>query len=80
MAKKTRIENFPKFIFEKEDDILNIWLSHKVIDYAEQSGNIIVHFTENNEPVYLEILHASNFLREQSKALPNEIRKVVLAQ
>lgn len=78
--KQAKTERYPKFIYEKEDDVLNIWLSQKMIDYGEQEGNIIVHFTENNEPVYIEILNASDFLREQSKALPNEIKKAVFVQ
>ena len=70
---------FPKFDYEKEDDVLNIWLSRKRIDYAEQSGDVIVHFSKRNEPVYIEILDASSFLRAQSKVLPRELREAVFA-
>lgn len=78
MKRKTSNKN-PKFSYESEDDVLNIWLSRKRIDYAEQSGDIIVHFTVNHEPVYIEILDASRFLREQSKALPKEVKEAVFA-
>ena len=73
--KKVKNKKYPKFMYEKEDDVLNIWLSHKNFDHAEQEGDIIVHFTQDNEPVYLEILDASNFLRDQSKALPKELKQ-----
>jgi len=68
-------QRHPKFVYEKEDDVLNIWLSQKKIDYAEQAGDVIVHFTKNNDPVYIEILDASKFLQEQSKALPRELKQ-----
>ncbi len=69
----------PKFVYEKEDDVLNIWLSRQKIDYAEQSGDIIVHFTQDNEPVYIEILDASNFLRREAEDLPNDIKQKFFA-
>ena len=52
-----------KVIYEKKDDVLNIWLSKKPIDYAEDTDGVIVHFTKNNEPVYIEILDSSRFLK-----------------
>lgn len=66
---------YPKFKYEKEDDVLNIWLSDRKIDYGEQAGDIIVHFTEEEEPVYIEILDASKFLRRQAEDLPKEIKQ-----
>lgn len=78
-TKQAKIENHPKFIYEKADDVLNIWLSKKKIDYANQEGDVIVHFTQRNEPVYIEILDASKFLKEQSKVLPQDLKKAVMA-
>lgn len=72
-------KHHPRFIYEKEDDVLNIWLSKQKIDYAEQSGDIIVHFTEDNEPVYIEILDASNFLKREAEDLPREIKQKFFA-
>lgn len=78
--KKTKeYKHHPEFIYEKEDDVLNIWLSKQKIDYAEQSGDIIVHFTEDNEPVYIEILDASNFLKREAEDLPQEIKQKFFA-
>ena len=76
-TKKVKIDEHPKFIYEKEDDILNIWLSDKHIDYAEMEGNVIVHFSPKNEPVYIEILHAADFLREQAASLPKDVRQAI---
>ncbi|VVB86518.1 Uncharacterised protein [uncultured archaeon] len=42
-------------------------ISDEPIDYAEEIGNIIVHFTKKGRPVILEILDASEFLAETTK-------------
>lgn len=73
--KQIKTEKYPKFTYEKEDDILMIELNDRKIDYAEQTGDLIVHFSPDREAVLLEILDASNFMRAQSKALPREIRQ-----
>ncbi len=70
-----KLTKHPKFVYEKEDDILNIYLSEKSIDYAEQTGDMIVHFSKDAEPVYLEILDASIFLKRQAEDLPREIKQ-----
>lgn len=70
----------PEMIYEPEDDVLNIWFSRKPIDYAEQTGDLIVHFTKDNETVYMEILDASKFLKEANSMLPKKIQKQVLPE
>lgn len=72
--------NNPKIIYEPEDDVLNIWLSKEPYDYAEQSGDIIVHFTKKNDPVYIEILEATKLIKEINSALPKKVQKAVLPQ
>jgi uncharacterized protein YuzE len=67
-----------KIRYSKDVDALLIELSDKPIDYAEEEGRIIVHFTKEGEPVLLEILDAKNFilnsiaslLQEKEVALP----------
>lgn len=54
-----------RILYEAEDDVLNIWLSDKHFDYAEDEGGVIIHYTKNKEPVYIEILDASRFLNRQ---------------
>lgn len=51
-----------KIYYEPEDDVLNIWVSEKHYDYAEDDDGVIIHYTKDCEPVYIEILDASRFL------------------
>jgi uncharacterized protein YuzE len=62
-----------KFQYNKEDDILMIVLNDEKIDYAEQSGNIIVHFSPKREAVLLEILDASSFLKQTITKMPKKV-------
>ena len=62
-----------KIIYEAEDDVLNIWLpreSGKKIDYAEDNNGVIIHYTKDRQPVYIEILFASRFLNKAKKSNP----------
>ena len=54
-----------RIFYEAEDDVLNIWLSDKHFDYAEDENGVIIHYTKDKEPVYIEILDASRFLNRQ---------------
>ena len=72
--------NKQKITYEQEDDILNIWFSQKPIKYAEQSDTSIVHYTEEGEPVYIEILNASQLLKNLNKALPKKVKDEVFSQ
>ncbi len=51
-----------KIKYSKDVDALLIELSDKPIDYAEEEGQIIVHFTKEGEPVLFEILDAREFI------------------
>ena len=66
------------FKYNKEDDILMVELNDNPIDYAEQSNNLIVHFSPKREAVLLEVLSASKFLKQASKSLPQNIKEEVL--
>lgn len=70
---------FKKLRYDREDDILMIWLSKESVDYAEQEKNIIIHFSKENKPVLLEVLDASDFLKETAKRLPPDIRQQIFA-
>lgn len=78
VIKKTDSKH-PKFVYENKDDVLNIYLSETPIDYAEQSGDMIVHFSKDDEPVYFEILDASKFLKRQGEDLPRAIKQKFFA-
>ena len=64
-----------KLKYYKDDDILVMKLSDNPIDYAHESNMVIVHFDKNDKPVRLEILDATRFLKEESKALPHQIKQ-----
>ncbi len=64
-----------KYRYDKDDDVLMVFLGKGKIDDAVQSGNIISHFSAKGELLLLEILDASVFLHETSKILPDEIKE-----
>lgn len=66
-----------KVLYEKEDDVLNIWLSKKPYYHAIETDGVITHFMKDNEPVYIEVLDASRFLKETTKTLPKNIQKQI---
>lgn len=59
--------------YDKVDDVLMIWFSQDRVDHAEQSKNTILHLSRDNKPVLLEILHASKFLEESSRAVRSTV-------
>lgn len=54
--------------YDRAKDILLLEVSHKKIDFAEEVGPIIVHFSKERHPVMLEILDASEFLTRLTTA------------
>lgn len=65
--------------YDKEEDILMIFLGKGKIDDAQQTGNVIAHLSKKGELLLLEILDASKFLKEASAVFPPEVRRQVLA-
>ena len=66
-----------KVYYEPEDDVLNIWVSKKHFDYAEDEDGVIIHYTKDHEPVYIEILDASRFLGKTDKSLSKKLQRNV---
>ena len=64
-----------KLKYYKEDDIFVILFSEKPVDDSFEMKNAILEVDKDNEPVSLEILHASEFLKKQTKVLPKEVKK-----
>ena len=59
-----------KIEYSKDVDIATIELETKgIIDHAEEVENLIIHFTEDNRPVLIEILEAKAFLKDFSEAV-----------
>jgi len=48
--------------YNREDDVLMLFLSEGNIDHAEEADGIIVHFSTDDRPVLLEILDANDLL------------------
>ena len=55
--------------YDKEDDVLMIFLSKGKIDDAQQTGNMIAHLSKKGELL----------LKETSAVFPPEVRRQVLA-
>lgn len=64
---------YQKVLYEPEDDVLNIWLSRKPIDYADDTNGVIVHYTKDDEPVYIEILDATKLLKRPNNPLARSL-------
>lgn len=54
-----------KVSYEPEADVLTVRLSEEPIDYAEEIGNLVVHFSANKVPVLIEILQAKKVMVQQ---------------
>jgi len=65
--------------YDKEDDVMMVWLSKEPIVHAEQSKGVIIHFSKGHKPVLMEILDAKEFLKLSSAKLPASIKKQVFA-
>lgn len=66
-----------KVKYSKDVDALMIELSDKKIDYADDKGNIIIHYSIEDEPVLLEIFDAKEFLLNSLASMIKE-KEVVM--
>ncbi len=62
MKKDNKNNPISQVSYEPEADVLTWTVSTRPIDYAEEAGNLIVHFTKDHLPVLVEVLEASQFL------------------
>ena len=69
-----------KVRYDKNEDILMIQLAKKKIDDAYEKDGMIVHVTQDREPVLLEIFDATSFLIDLNKSIPSEIKTAVFVQ
>lgn len=67
-----------EYKYDPEADILAITISKRPFAYAEEMGDIIVHFDKKNKPVYIEILNANKFLGQAMTSLPQPSREAIL--
>jgi uncharacterized protein YuzE len=59
-----------KVRYDRGEDILMIRVSDESIDYAEEIGPMVVHFTKEGKPVLFEIIDAAEFLADVA---PNQL-------
>lgn len=63
--------------YYSDDDILVVTLSKTPYQFAEKQGDFVVHFSRDNKPVRIEILNASNFLKDTTSTLPVSLRRQI---
>ena len=56
-------KNHLQFKYDPEADVLSWEIVDAPIAYASEMGDMIVHFTKNHEPVYIEVLRAKDFMK-----------------
>jgi uncharacterized protein YuzE len=61
-----------KIKYSRDVDALLLELSDKKITHAEESGQVIIHFSEDNEPVLIEIFDASQFIIDAFQSVVNQ--------
>ena len=66
--------------YYEDADLISWKVSRKPFEYATRSGDFVVHYSKNDEPVLIEILNASKFLKEANSILPKKIQKQVLPE
>lgn len=65
--------------YYQEDDLLVLRLSQKPFKVAEKLGSFIVHYDVKKNPVLVEILNASKFLKISSEALPKSVAQSIFS-
>ncbi len=68
------IKDRPKIQYEPDSDVLSWEVSNKPIDFAEEIGNVVVHFSKDNIPVLFEILDASKFITKAENLIRDELK------
>jgi len=61
-----------KIRYSRDVDALLVELSDKPIDYAEEEGQMIIHFSKDGEPVLLEILDGKDFILNSLSSVVKE--------
>ena len=73
-------KNNTKISYDSDADVLRMESAgNKVIDHAEEMGNLVVHFSKKNRPVLVEILEASRLFKDQPKYLRTTISETFVA-
>ena len=65
--------------YYKDADLLSLRISNTPYKYARQDGDVIVHYSDNKEPVLIEILNAAKFLKKTTKMLPKKVQEEIFS-
>jgi len=68
----------PKISYSDDVDILMIQFSNKKLDDAYDVGNMIVQVAKDGEPVLIEIMDASKFLKQAVTKFPKKVLETVM--
>lgn len=68
------VKDRPKIQYEPDSDVLSWEVSNKPIDFAEEIGNVVIHFSKDNIPVLFEILDANKFITKAENLIRDELK------
>lgn len=60
--------------YYKDADLLSLRITNTPYKYARQTGDVIVHYSNDKEPVLIEIVNAAKFLKDTAQMLPKKIQ------
>ena len=66
-----------KIRYSKDVDALLVELSDEPVDYAEESGPVVVHFSRAGRPVLLEIFNARDFVMGSLSSVVKETEAIL---
>lgn len=69
-----------KIKYYKDADLLSLRVSNKPYYGATRADDLVVHYTKDGKPVLVEILNASEFLKEADKSLTKNLQKTISRQ
>lgn len=65
--------------YYEDIDLLSLRISQEPYKYAEQKGDIIVHFSDKKKPVLIEIVNAAKFLKKTTKLLSRKLQREIFS-
>lgn len=69
-----------KIKYYEDADLLSLRISQEPYKFARQTGDLIVHYTEDKEPVLIEIVNAAKFLKNTTRLIPKKIQKQIWSE
>ncbi len=66
--------------YYEDADLLSLRISNTPYKYARQDGDVIVHYSDNKEPVLIEIVDAAKFLKNTTQMLSKRLQKEIFSE